>query len=75
MADYNLIESLDLIEAKDANTVKVCCGEDVDDILNLLGLQLVGHVDDELSEVVQVHSLLARLQVDELLLMGPRNGD
>ena len=75
MADYNLIESLDLIEAKDANTVKVCCGKDVDDILNLLGLQLVGHVDDELSEVVQVHSLLARLQVDELLLMGPRNGD
>ena len=58
-----LIEGLQLVELENIIVVKVSCHKDLIDVLKLLSLELVGCVDDELGEIVQLDCLSIRVQV------------
>ena len=56
-----LVEGLQLVELENIIVVKVSCHKDLVDVLKLLSLELVGCVDDELGEIVQLDCLSIRV--------------
>ena len=64
-----------LIEANQTIAVEIHSREDVHDVLQFLGLQLVRGLNDELSEVVQGDRLAYQLQVRMLLCVDLLDGD
>ena len=68
-----IIEGLQLVELENVIVVQISCHEDLIDVLKLLSLELVGCVDDELGEIVQLDCLSVRVQVQVLLLQRFRD--
>ena len=52
-----LIEGLQLVELENIVVVQVSCHKDLINVLKLFSLKLVGRVDDELGEIVQLNCL------------------
>ena len=51
------IEGLQLVELENIVVVQVSCHKDLINVLKLFSLKLVGRVDDELGEIVQLNCL------------------
>ena len=63
------VESLELIETKNAVFIEVRSFEDVKHVLELFGLKLVGCVDGKLSKVIKLHSIVDLIQMKVLFSM------
>ena len=68
-----IIEGLQLVELENVIVVQISCHEDLIDVLKLLSLELVGCVNDELGEIVQLDCLSVRIQVKVFLLQRFRD--